>query len=114
MAEEFKPDESTSFEVTGPGGIGAKAKGSRSIQIVIWVGIAVAIGFGIAGMLNQAAKLDIAEYVQREILRQIREIKCILYLPEADRAKHVGQAASCKAAADVRDSYGPDERSGAR
>lgn len=98
MSEEFQ--QTTTFEAQGPGGTGFKIS-SRNMQIFIWLGLAIVLGYGAAIIWSQRIQLDLIVLVQREILRQVREIKCTLYLSEADRKAYPSVVAACKATGEV-------------
>jgi hypothetical protein len=90
------PNSTTTFEVHGPGGTSAKVM-TRSMQILGSVALALVIGYAAAILWGQRIQLDTIMLVQREILRQSREIKCTLYLSEADRKSYPSVIAACKA-----------------
>ena len=98
VSEEHQ--KTTTFEVQMPGGAKVKLS-SRSMQIFLWLAVAGVLGYGGAVIWGQTIKLDMVILIQRETMRQIREIKCTLYLSEADRKTHPSLVSACKAGGEV-------------
>lgn len=99
MAED--PNSTTTFEAQLPGGAKIKIS-SRSMQIFVWISVAGVLGYGAATIWKQTINIDLVLLVQRETLRQVREINCALSLTEEERKAHPSVLAACKASGEIK------------